>query len=245
MTKLLKTLIALPLLALPSLAVAQSEDAIDEAVAEAAEAAEAAMEEVVDVPPPQTVEVPRAVISVAPPPQEIFPRDPEPIGDPWSVITPADYPPQSYVAKEEGLVEYNLSIDADGVIKGCKIVQSSGHARLDDLTCRLVTQRLKFLPARDANERAVPGNFGQSHRWRISEPEFGPPMAIEVAYSIDETGRVSECEVIRAEGKLPRGFERNPCPGRRSVRGPYRDEQGNPVAKRILIKFEVVETEIE
>ena len=66
----------------------------------------------------------------------------------------------------EGTVGIELQIDAAGRPTECSITASSGDSRLDQHTCRLLLDRLTFLPAMDENGEAVPGRFRNRVQWR-------------------------------------------------------------------------------
>lgn len=78
-------------------------------------------------------------------------------------IGPADYPRGA--KGQQGVVETALAVDAGGNVSGCEITRSSGNRVLDDTTCRLIRQRFKFTPARDAQGNAVPSERGWQQRW--------------------------------------------------------------------------------
>ena len=58
-----------------------------------------------------------------------------------------------------------FEIGADGRVKQCTVIQSSGHADLDATTCRLIKQRFRYRPARDARGNAVPDVKGWKQTW--------------------------------------------------------------------------------
>jgi len=60
---------------------------------------------------------------------------------------------------------FHLSIATDGRVTDCRAHESSGIAALDDFTCRLILQRFRYDPARDAQGRPVPGIAGWQQRW--------------------------------------------------------------------------------
>lgn len=66
----------------------------------------------------------------------------------------------------QGIVRYSLSIDATGAVTNCTIVATSGSAKLDELTCKLITDRARFDPARDSLGHAAKGSFQSSVNWR-------------------------------------------------------------------------------
>jgi protein TonB len=66
-----------------------------------------------------------------------------------------------------GNVSIRFTVLASGRIANCRIARSSGSVELDDLTCRLLTNRLRFEPARDTEGRAVPFELGNDYGWGI------------------------------------------------------------------------------
>jgi len=78
-------------------------------------------------------------------------------------ILPADYPRAAGGA--QGVVEANLSVNAAGVVTGCRVTRSSGNKVLDDTTCRLIRERFRFAPALDSEGRAIADVHGWRQRW--------------------------------------------------------------------------------
>lgn len=68
-------------------------------------------------------------------------------------ISGRDYPPEAVRRREQGPVEFELTVAPDGRPSGCRILASSGGAALDVATCRIMRQRPRFAPARDAAGR--------------------------------------------------------------------------------------------
>ncbi len=157
---------------------------------------------------------------------------------------PSDYPPEAWKAGSEGLVAYRLTVNAEGSPTSCEIVQSAGDAALDAASCAVVMERAKFDPARDEGGNPIEGVYEDSHNWRKREPEFPGTMKVHVAFTVDETGRSSDCDVMEVSGEiseqLRKSFEREPCPGmNRRARAPYRDAEGNPVERRVELVLSV------
>lgn len=76
-----------------------------------------------------------------------------------------------------GTVGVRFVVWTDGRISECSVSRSSGYRELDDLTCRLIKQRYRFYPSRDARGRPVPSTVVQNETWEviIDPPEPGPP----------------------------------------------------------------------
>jgi protein TonB len=78
-------------------------------------------------------------------------------------IVPRDYPRAANGS--QGTVEARLAVSAAGAVTGCTVSRSSGNAVLDATTCRLIRQRFRFTPARDAQGNPVPSEQGWRQRW--------------------------------------------------------------------------------
>ncbi|MDQ3139737.1 MAG: energy transducer TonB [Pseudomonadota bacterium] len=62
-----------------------------------------------------------------------------------------DYPIQALMRREQGTVEYELTVTPKGKVSRCVIVKSSRSRDLDAVTCQIARTRQRFAPARDAN----------------------------------------------------------------------------------------------
>jgi len=92
-----------------------------------------------------------------------------PDGNPGSWATNDDYPTAAMLEGREGTSGFRLTIDSSGKPTGCVIVSASGHADLDDATCRLVLARARFKPGTDARGKPVGGTYTNRIRWQIPE----------------------------------------------------------------------------
>jgi protein TonB len=77
----------------------------------------------------------------------------------------ADYPPALRRAGIGGRVEVHINVAPNGRVSRCMVARSSGSPELDAITCRLLSQRYRYDPARDARGQAVPDLVGESHLW--------------------------------------------------------------------------------
>ncbi|GAA0727809.1 energy transducer TonB [Sphingomonas japonica] len=66
-----------------------------------------------------------------------------------------------------GTVSVWFDVEADGRVSDCGIDRSSGNRAYDALICRLIRQRFRFDPARDAQGRAVPSTIVEDHSWEM------------------------------------------------------------------------------
>lgn len=69
-------------------------------------------------------------------------------GNNRALITNDDYPDASLRAEEEGTTRVSYDVNEKGRVDNCTVTQSSGHPRLDEATCTLITRRFKFNPAK-------------------------------------------------------------------------------------------------
>lgn len=82
-------------------------------------------------------------------------------------IKPSDTPGHSFQAPFSGMTSALVMIDATGKVTDCRIDHASGNATLDALTCRLITTRFRFRPARDRAGRAIAGKIIYDHDWEV------------------------------------------------------------------------------
>lgn len=83
------------------------------------------------------------------------------------VIRWRDYPEAERRAGIEGVVTVRFIVGIDGRVHDCAVARSSGNAALDAVTCRLIGDRFRYVPARDAAGRAVVEERAWQQRWWI------------------------------------------------------------------------------
>ena len=120
-----------------------------------------------DAPPPPittttTIARPYVPPVISQPTQAVAPPAPPPPAPPaapatvarlkrgtWqALITTDDYPDSSLRNEEEGTVRVELSVNERGKVDGCTVTQSSGHPKLDETTCNLLSRRAPLEPAK-------------------------------------------------------------------------------------------------
>ncbi|CAM3176046.1 MULTISPECIES: energy transducer TonB [Sphingomonas] len=95
-------------------------------------------------------------------------------GNPAVYFGPDSYPAEAQREGWEGRSSVAVQVDPNGTPTGCEVVRSSGHAVLDEATCRTVVRRVRFDPARDRQGRAVSGIYRPINvRWQLP-PESKP-----------------------------------------------------------------------
>lgn len=66
-----------------------------------------------------------------------------------------DYPVRALANREQGTVGFRLVIDAEGRVAECLVTAPSGSALLDETTCRILRERVRYRPAAAADEPAA------------------------------------------------------------------------------------------
>ena len=84
-------------------------------------------------------------------------------------ITNDDYRTSWINRGYEGRATFALTIDTRGRVSDCRITGSTGHAALDQATCRLLERRARFNPAQDSSGNIVSGTYSNSVTWQIPE----------------------------------------------------------------------------
>lgn len=106
----------------------------------------------------------------APSPMPSFdPVGAKPRNDPARWLSNDDYRPSWARRELTGTARFRLEIAASGKVTGCSITGSTGHAELDQATCKLVTRRARFEPARGGNGEPVAGRYDGSVRWVLPD----------------------------------------------------------------------------
>lgn len=88
----------------------------------------------------------------------------------------SDLPEELRERRQGGELELTYRVNIDGRVSDCQVTQSSGIPALDARTCRLITERFRFRPSRNAAGRPVPSYIIESHGW-LQEPEGEPDDA--------------------------------------------------------------------
>ena len=91
----------------------------------------------------------------------------QPRVDPQSLISGKDYPASALRKGEEGTVRYLLEIGADGRVRGCRVIRSSGSSSLDSAACRVMTERGRFRPAIDSTGSPAASEEVQAVAWSL------------------------------------------------------------------------------
>ena len=135
-----------------------------------------------------------------------------------SYVSDADYPAEAIRAGEQGMVRFRLDVGANGRVSACTVTESSGSPSLDETTCRILTERARFLPARDSEGKPTADSVHAAVRWILPEdpqPNSLTSLAIEIwieclnrkiAPHLGDTGR-STRELLAAASPACRAEE--------------------------------------
>ena len=123
-----------------------------------------------EAPPPViTPRAPPAPPPAPPPPKPKLASGATPRSNPGSWATNDDYPSAALRAEEEGVTGFRLTVGTDGRVSECSVTSSSGSSTLDAATCKLITRRARFTPAKDADGNPVTDTYSNRIRWQIPE----------------------------------------------------------------------------
>jgi TonB family protein len=126
--------------------------------------------------PPAVAPSPAPPVSSAPTPSTVGSTPPPPsgratpavvIGNPASYFSDNDYPVAAIRQRAEGTTGFSLTIGPNGRVAGCRITSSSGSAALDAATCRVMSARARYVPARDGAGRPVVGTDSGRVAWQL------------------------------------------------------------------------------
>jgi hypothetical protein len=95
-------------------------------------------------------------------------RAAEPLKPLGHAVSNEDYPGQALREGASGVTSMMMMIDETGTMKDCMVVETSGIATLDALSCGLLQERAgKFHPALDAAGKPVKSVYKTNFRWII------------------------------------------------------------------------------
>ncbi len=82
-------------------------------------------------------------------------------------MSTSDLPDDLFVTGFHGTVGVRYVVARDGRVPECEVTRSSGNATIDTITCRLIRERFRFRPSRDAAGRPVDAMIVESHTWDV------------------------------------------------------------------------------
>jgi protein TonB len=90
-----------------------------------------------------------------------------------SLVRPSDYPAEARRARQQGQAAMILSVGPDGRVVDCVVPPASVSQALAEATCRIMVERARFRPARDAAGNPVPDLIPGAVEWML--PARRPP----------------------------------------------------------------------
>lgn len=85
-----------------------------------------------------------------------------PLNDTSKLLTSADYPERAISANKESRLDVWLNIDSTGRITSCRVISTFASPEINDRMCKLVQQRQRFVPAKNAAGVGVASYYVQS-----------------------------------------------------------------------------------
>ncbi len=92
-----------------------------------------------------------------------------PRNDPGSWLRDRDYKSTWIRQEMTGTARFTLGINTKGRVTDCTITRSTGHGALDAATCRLISKRARFEPARDSDGLVTSGSYSSSIKWVLPD----------------------------------------------------------------------------
>ena len=91
----------------------------------------------------------------------------------------SNYPRPSLELGQQGPVGFEVTVERDGFMSKCAIVDSSGFAELDRGTCEFLARYGKMRPGVDANGKALRSVIAGRINWRLPAGSFQPAVATQ------------------------------------------------------------------
>ncbi len=130
---------------------------------------------------------------IATPPKPITPFDA------W--IDPKGYAPDAF--KRDGVysIAFRLDVRTDGGVAACTVTSSTGDTGIDDTTCAMLSERVRFSPAIDRDGKPMAASFAGAFSWTVSRqadaartppPKTAPALALAPAAAFHPPARCPE-----------------------------------------------------
>lgn len=97
--------------------------------------------------------------------QAALSRRPDPLSSPSRWIGSSDYPSAMLNRGKQALVNFRLSVSAQGLPTACEVQSSYNEKKFDDATCAALMRRARFTPALDAKGQPVASFYLNTVRW--------------------------------------------------------------------------------
>lgn len=94
-------------------------------------------------------------------------REAKPAESPDRWVVTGDYPRKMLDAGQPAIVNFRLSVGADGVPTGCHIQSTTRPKEFDDAVCKSVMRRASFIPALDAEGKPLASYYRNTVRFQI------------------------------------------------------------------------------
>jgi protein TonB len=106
--------------------------------------------------------------------KQATPKDPRV----WAPLIHQTYPREAALAGLESSVRIRVVVDRAGRVSDCFVLQSSGHAILDQAACDGMRRFAVFNPAIDASGSPTVGSYATviTYRMRTPQPSPLPPI---------------------------------------------------------------------
>jgi protein TonB len=86
-------------------------------------------------------------------------------------IKDSDFPRDAVEAGVGGTVSVEYTVTTKGRVTSCSVTHSSGSLELDRTTCRLIEERFRYSPSRDARGHPVESTIVENHSWAVRRDE--------------------------------------------------------------------------
>lgn len=90
-----------------------------------------------------------------------------PTNNPKQWIKSEDYPPDMLFAGQPALVQFRLSIDAQGKVTDCHIQKTTRRKEFDNAVCRNLKRKARFSPALDKDGNAIASYWRNTVRFQM------------------------------------------------------------------------------
>ena len=140
--------------------------------------------------------------------QDTKPSPAHPIGNLGDWFPQSSMPAESVVRGQVGAVVIQLSLNSDGTVKACRVVESSGYPLLDAGACERAKSVGRFEPAHDGKGNRVASTFTLPQLRYVLSKENLSAVTVDanrkvynstIQIDVDKSGTIEACRSLNTD----------------------------------------------
>lgn len=99
--------------------------------------------------------------------QQSIASAPKPLKDWASYVSAYDYPMSAIASRSQGETYALIDVEVNGQASNCRVIRSSRNEALDKATCKIVTERARYDPAKNSKGESIRAPLYLTFHWEL------------------------------------------------------------------------------